>query len=239
MSRFHQASSHDADSSPDADRHVRVAAPAHHRAEPAHRRGGSDDDFGAGDLVGFVAAEEARAITAPIPIIDGSRPANVFERLRAFTGQMIRFAIVGGLGFIVESVVFNALYLTVWSPEHMAHGMMWSKIAATLVAIVTNWVGNRLWTFRNDRRHDRGREGLEFFLVSLVGLVVGLIPIWVASNVMGLHDLVSANLANVCGLVLGSVFRFACYRYWVYSPKRPRVAHAQAARAAAEAEDAA
>lgn len=140
---------------------------------------------------------------------------------------------MGGVGFLIETAVFNGLMFTVLSPAEVTGGEVWSKIIATLVAIFANWIGNRLWTFRHDRRTDRAKEGVEFFAVSLVGLVVGLIPIWVTGQLLGLQGWVALNLANIAGLVLGSIFRFICYRLWVFSPKRSGSA---ARRRAAEAE---
>lgn len=184
------------------------------------------EDLGAADFVGFVAAEEA---------IVESEPAQgpLWRRLSSLAGPLVRFALVGGVGFLIETAVLNLLLLTVLSPQLVAGGAIWAKVAATLVAILANWIGNRLWTFRHDRRTDRAKEGLEFFAVSLVGLVVGLIPMWIATESLGLSDVLSINIANVVGLGLGSVFRFLCYRLWVFSPRRS----GSAARAAASASD--
>lgn len=172
-----------------------------------------NEDTSAADFVSLVAAEEAQADEQHSTL---SRTA----RLKALTAQLVRFGLVGGVGFIVETAVFNALLFTVLDPQAVPGGELWAKIVATLIAIVTNWIGNRLWTFRHDRRADHGKEGLEFFLVSLAGLGVGLIPIWVTGQLLGLTGPIALNLANVVGLGLGSIFRFACYRWWVFSPRR-------------------
>lgn len=173
------------------------------------------DEAPVSDFVSLVAVEEAQAEEQHSPI---SR----MDRLKALTAQLVRFGLVGGIGFIVETAVFNALLFTVLAPTVVPGGELWAKVVATLIAIVTNWIGNRLWTFRHDRRTDRGREGLEFFGVSLIGLVVGLIPIWVTGQLLGLTGPIALNLANIVGLGLGSIFRFVCYRWWVFSPRRHR-----------------
>ena len=174
-----------------------------------------DDDEAAysTDFVGFVAAEEALVESAPAK-------GPLLRRLSALMGPFVRFALVGGVGFLIETAVFNLLLFTVLSPTMVPGGEIWAKVTATLVAIITNWIGNRLWTFRHSRRSDRAKEGVEFFGVSLVGLLVGLIPIWFTSQVLGLQDWLPLNIANIAGLVLGSIFRFVCYRWWVFSPSR-------------------
>lgn len=173
------------------------------------------DEAPVSDFVSLVAAEEAQADEQHSPI---SR----MDRLKALAAQLVRFGLVGGIGFIVETAVFNALLFTVLAPTVVPGGELWAKVIATLIAIVTNWIGNRLWTFRHDRRSDRGREGLEFFGVSLIGLVVGLVPIWMTGQLLGLTGPIALNLANIVGLGLGSIFRFVCYRWWVFSPHRHR-----------------
>lgn len=202
------------------------------RPEPAPADRLGDDELAAGDLIGFVAAEEAVVEQAP-------ERGPLLRRLSSLAGPLVRFALVGGVGFLVDTAIFNALLATVLDPAEVAGGAVWAKVIATLVAITTNWIGNRLWTFRHDRRSDEAKEGLEFFTVSLVGLVIGLIPVWITELSLGLHDVLSLNVAMVVGLVAGSVFRFACYRLWVFSPKRSgSAARRRAAAEAAAAQDA-
>jgi len=169
------------------------------------------------DLIGFIAKEEVLAEAAEAGVKPSRR-----ESAKALARQLVKFGLVGGLGFIVETIVLNALLVTVLRPDTVDGAAIWAKIAATLVAIATNWIGNRLWTFRGDRRQDHTREGMEFLAASLLGLVVGLIPMWIATSVMGYTSLLAANIANIVGLVLGSVFRFLMYRFWVFAPGRGR-----------------
>ena len=135
--------------------------------------------------------------------------------------QLIKFGAVGGVGFIVNFAVFNLLWLTVFNPSRMPHGPLLATAVATLVAIAVNWVGNRYWAFASERQSNTTREGIEFLLASLVGMCVPLLCIGVSRYVLGLHSLLSDNIAsNVVGLVLGTAVRYVLYRFWVYSPRR-------------------
>jgi hypothetical protein len=43
----------------------------------------------------------------------------------------------------------------------------------------------------------------------------------VTTEIMGLTSTLAVNIANdVVGLALGTVFRFALYRWWVFAPSR-------------------
>ncbi|POH69740.1 GtrA family protein [Cryobacterium zongtaii] len=154
-------------------------------------------------------------------------------RVLAFATQLAKFGMVGLVGFAVDITVFNLLRATVFSPEALASGPIWAKVVSTVLAILANWVGNRYWTFSKDRRSQTLREGLEFFAVSLVGMGIGLACLWVSHYVLGYTSVIADNISsNVIGLLLGAVFRFTLYRYWVFSPSRRDATAARSGTAA-------
>jgi putative flippase GtrA len=137
--------------------------------------------------------------------------------------QLVKFGAVGAVGFVVNLVVFNGLMLTVFAGVH--HGTIYATVIATFLAIVTNWIGNRFWAFSGQRQSNAVREGIEFFLVSLAGMGIPLLCVWISHYVLGFTSLVADNIAiNVVGLALGMLFRFALYRWWVFSPDRAQPA---------------
>jgi putative flippase GtrA len=141
--------------------------------------------------------------------------------MRAILSQFARFGVVGLVGLVVDVGVFNLLHLTVLNPVHVHNGALWAKLISTSIAIVVNWLGNRYWTFRHQRRAHWVREALEFVLVSIGGLLIAEGCLWLSEYVLGFHSLLADNIAtNVVGLVLGTAFRFFFYRYWVYRPTR-------------------
>lgn len=149
---------------------------------------------------------------------------------RTLLTQLVQFGLVGGIGFIVDTSVFTALRLTVLAPEHVHAGPVIAKVVSTAVAILANWLGNRYWTFREHRSDRGGREAVEFFLVSLLGMGVSLACLWTSHYAMGLTSALADTVsANVIGLVLGSAIRFVLYRYWVYAPRRASAPVAAAA----------
>ena len=140
---------------------------------------------------------------------------------RGLFGQLVKFGLIGGTGMLVDMGLFNLLRATVFSPERVAWGPMAATVTATCVAIVWNWLGNRLWTFREHRRGEQTlREGIEFFGVSLAGMLIGLVPLWITHYGLGLTSAVADNISKLAGIGIGSVFRFVLYRWWVYAPWR-------------------
>jgi putative flippase GtrA len=140
--------------------------------------------------------------------------------VKALVTQLLRFAAVGGVGFVVDVAVFNILRVTVFSPEQLHEGPVLAKVASTSVAILVNWLGNRYWTFGPHRRPQALREGLEFVLVSIGGMAIGLACLWVSHYLLGFTSLLADNISsNVVGLALGTAFRFWLYRTWVFRPR--------------------
>ena len=141
--------------------------------------------------------------------------------MRKLFGQFTRFGLVGAIGLVIDIGLFNLLRLTVLSPDELHEGPVLAKIISTTIAIAANWVGNRLWTFREHRGRQLVREGVEFALVSVGGMLIGLACLWVSHYALGFTSVLADNIAsNVVGLGLGTAFRFTLYRAWVFAPHR-------------------
>jgi putative flippase GtrA len=150
-------------------------------------------------------------------------------RLAAFASQVGKFGAVGLVGFAVDVTVFNLLRTSIFDPQLVHAGPLYAKVISTVLAIFVNWIGNRFWTFGHNRRSQTLREGVEFFAVSLVGMGIGLACLWFSHYVLGHTSVVADNISsNVIGLILGAVFRFVLYRYWVFAPRRRAAATAPA-----------
>jgi putative flippase GtrA len=141
--------------------------------------------------------------------------------MRALFTQFVRFGLVGAGGFVIDFGVFNLLRATVLDPEDVHEGPVIAKVMSTILAIVFNWIGNRFWTFREHRGPQLLREGIEFGIVSVGGMLIGLGCLFVSHYLLGFTSVVADNISgNVIGLGLGTLFRFTFYRLWVFSPRR-------------------
>lgn len=141
--------------------------------------------------------------------------------MRQLLGQFTRFGLVGAVGLLIDLGVFNLLRLTVLAPEQLHEGPVVAKVISTTLAIAANWIGNRLWTFRAHRGRQLAREGAEFAVVSVGGMLIGLACLWVSHYALGYTSALADNIsANVVGLGLGTLFRFTLYKFWVFAPHR-------------------
>ena len=139
-------------------------------------------------------------------------------RLWNLARDLLRFGLVGGLGFLVDVGLFNLLRLTVLSGDHVPGAPVIAKAISVTVAIGANWAGNRWWAFRDRRGARVAREALGFVIISVIGSAISLVCLAVTHYLLGHTSAFADNVsANIIGLALGSAFRFVAVRTWLYA----------------------
>ncbi len=130
-----------------------------------------------------------------------------------FWREVAKFGAVGGVAFVIDSAVF------IWLFSGPMHGSeVWAKALATIVASVFSWVANRFWTFRHRKQANVVREAVLFAVMNVVGLLIASGCVWFAKYILDLNDKPSLFIAgSVVGLILGTIFRFFAYRFWVFN----------------------
>lgn len=127
---------------------------------------------------------------------------------------MAKFGAVGAFGFLVNVAVFNlCIHSLQLAPVR-------SGVISQIVAIGTNYLGNRYWTYRyTDKKRVRS-ETAGFFFFSGIGLVIENGILALSHYGLGYTSTLADNIAkNVIGLGIGTVFRFWAYRTWVFKPE--------------------
>ncbi len=151
-----------------------------------------------------------------MPITKNANPVTMRSRLV----ELVKFGVVGGLGFVVDLGLFNLLQ---HGPLAVLAGKpITAKIVAVCVAVLVTWLGNRLWTFSTQRTNTRVREFVGFVVVNVGGLAIGVLCLWISHYVLGLTSPLADNIsANGVGLVLGTAFRYFSYKYLVFTGSKP------------------
>ncbi|MFF5967427.1 GtrA family protein [Streptomyces collinus] len=123
--------------------------------------------------------------------------------------EAVNFALVGGSGVAVNFLVFNALL----------HGLhrdaMGATVLASLVAMGTNYLGFRYFTYR-DRASRTRRQIVLFFVFSAIGVAIESGLFYAGYHGLGLDGPLEANAVKALSIVLASAFRFLVYRTWVF-----------------------
>lgn len=123
--------------------------------------------------------------------------------LAALSGLILRFAVVGVGGVLVNTAALFALY-------RWAH---WPLLAASAVAVelavIHNYLLNDRWTFSVGT--PSVRRFLKFNVSVLCGLAVNVMAVWLLERT-GLHLL----LANAIGIAAAFAANFAASAGWVW-----------------------
>ncbi|MGA8543703.1 MAG: GtrA family protein [Mycobacterium sp.] len=134
--------------------------------------------------------------------------------------ELIKFAIVGGTTFIIDSAIFYTLKLTILEPKPVT-----AKVISGVIAVIASYILNREWSFRDRGGRERHHEALLFFAFSGVGVLLSMAPLWISSYVLQLRvPTVSLTVENVAdfisayiiGNLLQMAFRFWAFRRWVF-----------------------
>jgi len=143
------------------------------------------------------------ATAVDIPPGSLRRPVEIRPHMRVLHGmrrpanwlQLVRFALVGGVGFVINLLVYTALVHGTGVDYHVASVLAW------LVAVLNNFVFNRHWTF--DAREGRAHfQAMRFFVVSLVALGVNQLLLTVFVESAGIEKVAAQALAVVGSMPL-------------------------------------
>ena len=124
-------------------------------------------------------------------------------RARRNWEQLGKFCAVGAVGYVINLGVYTTLL----------HAGLHYLVAATgsfFVAVSSNYLLNRWWTFR-DRRAGVAAQGMRFFIVSLASL---------GANLLVLHLLITLGLGKLVGqavaIVLVTPLNFVGNKLWSF-----------------------
>jgi putative flippase GtrA len=134
--------------------------------------------------------------------------------------ELLKFALVGGTTWVIDTAVFLALKSTVLEPKPLT-----AKIIAVLVATIVSYVLNREWSFRTRGGRERHHEAALFFVISGVGVAVYTAPLAVSRYVFHLSEPAVSAFAEqvadfvsgqILGVLLGMAFRWWAFRRFVF-----------------------
>ncbi|MFJ9041818.1 GtrA family protein [Streptomyces sp. NPDC102406] len=142
-----------------------------------------------------------------------TRVLRVPEWVRNIWREVAAFGVVGAVAFVVEFAAFNVLIST----APFSRAPVAASALATGLAMAVGWLGNRHWTYRDDKRSVARREVTWFLGVNLAGLAITAAPVYVSHALLGLHSPWSDNAARLIGWAAATVLRFAVYRTRVFA----------------------
>lgn len=122
--------------------------------------------------------------------------------------QILRFCLVGGIGFMIDAGVLEALYLCCLDP---ASARLFSYLAAATVT----WLLNRRFTFHVAGLRDPFGEWLRYLAANGLGFGINY-----AAYLLALFTLSPVRENPVIGVVIGSLaaigINYLANKHWVF-----------------------
>lgn len=126
--------------------------------------------------------------------------------------EFFRFAIVGGVGFVVDIAVFSLCLYAINMPT------MVSRAVAFIVAVGVTWLGNRIYTFSSSA--DAWPQLKRFAISACISVVPNFLVFHYVLAYLG-ENVITHMLAFVLGVGAGLCSNFALNTFWVFKEKSP------------------
>lgn len=137
---------------------------------------------------------------------------NLYQTRPKELTRFVKFALVGALGAIIDFGLLNLM------KGYFGWPLLWANTLSVSVAIISNFVWNRLWTFPESRTRKKRRQLPQFTLVNLVGLLINnLIVVGIdAVLVPYIGEPWSYNIAKAIAIGVVLFWNFGANRFWTY-----------------------
>lgn len=180
-------------------------------------------------------------VTTPIDSIILSLSRRIGGSRAKEVERFIKFGFVGVLGFVIDAGTVLFLQNTVLPPvnelsEPLASNVALTQSTAFVLAVCSNFVWNRLWTYPDSRSHSAQRQLTQFAIVSIIGWVIR--TLWIGLTYEPLGSLSTTAIASLnsnyapalldqhkvgtmialfFGVIAVMFWNFLANRYWTYN----------------------
>lgn len=156
--------------------------------------------------------------------------------------RFLKFAFVGALGAVIDSVTLFVLQASLFPPVEPNRDLkvVIASTVAFLAAVLSNFFWNRYWTYPDSRSRSMRRQMAQFTLINLVSWVgrtvwIRISYVWLGTLLMPIllpeiqlfrpgyvpsasaEAKVGTMAAWLIGVVIAMIWNFIANRYWTYS----------------------
>jgi putative flippase GtrA len=128
-----------------------------------------------------------------------------------------KYGLVGAFGAVVDMTTLNTLIFALgWTSDS---DKMIANIISVSMAIISNYILNRMWTFPETRNRQAGIQFLQFVLVSLSGLLINSAIFYAADQFffsLFFSDLMAVQLAKLVSIGIVMFWNFGINRVWTF-----------------------
>lgn len=140
--------------------------------------------------------------------------------LRGFLLRNLRrggiFLAIGGLGFVVDAIVYNVLVFA-GGQGPLYDAPLVAKTIAVVSGLVVTYLGNKLLTYRDRRAPMSFAQVGRYAVVNVAAILLQLACLAFSRYVLGLDSVLADNIAGTfIGQGLATGLRYVLYTLWVF-----------------------
>ena len=148
------------------------------------------------------------------------------NKTKTAMGQFLRFVLVGIMNTLVDLIVLNIETIITGVKEGSGYAVQ--KGVSFLMAVIFSYFLNKNWTFKDKSQEGETKKFSQFFLVSIIGMVINVsvatvtvtylkVPI---TNMLGIsflqNDQIWVSLGALAGTAIGLIWNFLGYKFVVF-----------------------
>ncbi|MGR5132148.1 GtrA family protein [Vibrio alfacsensis] len=124
-------------------------------------------------------------------------------------GRLIRFAFVGGVGFVIDTLAFALLF------QWLGLELMGARGIAFIFAATTTWLGNRWLTFSRAGKQSPFTQWQKFMATACMSALPNFAVFKGVALLLGTQGMM-VYLALVMGILAGMVSNYLLSAKWVF-----------------------
>lgn len=137
--------------------------------------------------------------------------------------RFIKFALVGISGTIVDFAIFN------FCISLLGFRSVVASVCSFSVAVVNNFIWNRLWTYPESRERKLGPQLFKFSIISVIGLIIrtplfaaiekpliNLAATYTRSDFFLSPETIGHNLSLAIAIIVVLFWNYFANRLWTY-----------------------
>ena len=121
-------------------------------------------------------------------------------------GQLLRYAVVGGISFVVD---YGSLWLLT---EKAGVPYLWSAAIAFVLGLICNYLLSTAWVFGESRIKNAWGEFLAFAVIGVVGLGLNELIMYGCTDGLGFHYM----LSKIVSTAIVFFWNFLARRFLVF-----------------------
>ena len=115
--------------------------------------------------------------------------------------QILKFGVVGGIAFLIDYVVLFCC------KEFLGFSVLVSAATGFTVSVIYNYIASVKWVFDVDKEKDPKKNFIIFIILSIVGLILTEIIMWIGTDLMHINYLIVKIVATAIVMVFNFVTR--------------------------------